>query len=214
MTTIERDIEATAQWLYETYTTNRVAGWDDLSEPDPDEPEGGERRGKAPWLAEARELCASNRVDQGTISVHYAATGYAGVAKVNILREFGAELTQVTSFSDLHSHCDANAFLEHVPMDDQEAGLALTNAVTDILDEWIREKQYLTSVQILGAIRNVCEEASLPVMMQIYEILYARDEITPVQIYNLTPEQVQTDYDTYIGPAIDKISDDIEPISG
>jgi hypothetical protein len=60
-------IEKVAEWLYETYSTNRVAGWEDLAT---EEDEGrdlgdgfdlgtGERVGREPWLADAAELLNS-----------------------------------------------------------------------------------------------------------------------------------------------------------
>lgn len=57
-------VEKVAQWLYETYTTNQVTGWEDLAA---EEDEGrdlgdgndlvsGERVGRNPWLTDAAEL--------------------------------------------------------------------------------------------------------------------------------------------------------------
>lgn len=134
--TLEQDVLSVAVWLYNEFSGVVMKS---LWENDEDTQEY--------WLGRARELVASN-TGIGTISVHFAALPYAEKVKEAIQKEFtDSDLAKIHSFSELHEHCDANVYLiEHgpemhaSPPPYDEASLALINAVTDIVDRWLREK--------------------------------------------------------------------------
>lgn len=71
-----------------------------------------------------------------------AAAWYAQRVEAEILQDIAAGILPVgvASFQDLHDHVDANEYLAHVGVPvpaDVEGALDLTNAVQDIVHEWL-----------------------------------------------------------------------------
>ena len=56
-------------------------------------------------------------------------------------------------------------------------------------------------------IKQTCEEAGLPVMLGLFEIMLDREEVTEEQLDELTVDQVEEFYGMAVAPAIDRISD-------
>lgn len=143
--TLEQDVISVAAWLYRKYTRNVMSDWDDLND------EGGITDdgpvGKLPWLQDARELIASN-IGTGAISAHFVAQPYAEVICQALLKEWTYdELAEMHSFSDLHGKCDANQYLIDYGPDlleppNDEVSLIWINAVTDIVDRWLRDEAW------------------------------------------------------------------------
>lgn len=60
-----------------------------------------------------------------------------------------------------------------------------------------------------AVIAKNCADAGLEVMEQIIGILYNRETVTPEVLLALTPEQITDIYNYTLGPAIDRIENDL-----
>lgn len=59
-------------------------------------------------------------------------------------------------------------------------------------------------------IQRICAEAGLGVMVQVYEIVCDREERTDEELLALTADDVESHYNQYVGPAIDRIETDLQ----
>lgn len=60
-------------------------------------------------------------------------------------------------------------------------------------------------------IEQVCKDAGLGVMVQVYEIIQDRESVSTRALLGLTAEVVDEHYNMFVGPAIDEIEKTFEP---